>query len=237
MDVNRSWTDWIISKKKVFWKLISASNNIFSIGLFLTVLGAFAVILLPSYRSTVESLRGNAPKITTKQKLLFKTPQQRKASNSATITYDHGPFNTENFHQSRPVDKNSLPVRIIIPSLSIDLLITPSNIVNNAWEISETSASYGMGSAVPGTNGNTVIFAHARKGMFGDLRQIKTNDKVYVLTRKDWYEYKVIQTKIVFPDEIEVIKPTAQETLTLYTCSGFADTKRLIVQGKRSVIN
>lgn len=191
---------------------------------------------MPSYRSTVETLSENKSKLNAKQ-ILVKSIPQKSASYSDSVLYDHGPFKTEDFQKPESIDQNSLPIRIIIPSLSINLPVTPSRIINNRWEISEKTASYGLGSAIPGIVGNSVIFAHARYGMFGNLRNIKKDEKIYILTKQNWYEYKVVQTKVVLPTDIEVIKQTEDETLTLYTCSGFADTKRLIVQGKRTNTN
>ena len=48
-----------------------------------------------------------------------------------------------------------------------------------------------------------------------------------------WYSYEVVDIKEVYPNQTEVIEETDDETLTLYTCSGFADSKRLIVVAKR----
>ncbi len=121
------------------------------------------------------------------------------------------------------------PLRIVIPTLSIDLPVVEAKVVNGFWELSETSASHGIGSANPGELGNTVIFAHAREGLFLPLRSIKNNDNVYVLSKDHWYRYRVVQTQLVDPDHIQVIAQTKDETLTLFACSGFLDSKRLIV--------
>lgn len=137
------------------------------------------------------------------------------------------------FLREQTVAVDKLPTRILIPSLNIDLPITPSKVVGGYWEISEKTASFGLGSNLPGEAGNSVIFAHARDGLFLSLRKIKKDAFVYILTNKDWYSYQVEDTKLVKPTEIEVIAPTGFEILTLYTCSGFADTKRLIVKAKR----
>ncbi|MBI4067647.1 sortase [Candidatus Gottesmanbacteria bacterium] len=129
------------------------------------------------------------------------------------------------------------PVRIIIPALLIDLPITDSKVIGGTWETSETTASYGLGSGSPGQKGNTVVFAHAREGLFLSLKDIKKDNKLYLFTKNNWYSYRVKEIKTVYPNEIEVIAPTADETLTLYTCSGFMDTKRLIVIAKPTKFN
>ncbi len=121
------------------------------------------------------------------------------------------------------------PIRIIIPKVDIDLPITESKIVNGYWELSEKTASYGLGSGYPGENGNIVIFAHAKEGFFHNLKDVKEKDLIYVLTKDKWYQYRVNKITEVFPNQKEVIQPTKTETLTLYTCTGFFDEKRLIV--------
>jgi LPXTG-site transpeptidase (sortase) family protein len=122
------------------------------------------------------------------------------------------------------------PVRVIIPKTSIDLPVVEARVMDGYWELSETSASYGLGSGQPGQKGNTVIFAHAREGLFYNLKDVKINDTIYILTKNKWYKYKVNKISAVYPNQTEVIKPTKNEVLTLYTCTGFADEKRLIVQ-------
>lgn len=124
------------------------------------------------------------------------------------------------------------PTRIMIPRLAIDIPIREARVIDGYWEVFETTAGHGTGSGNPGEIGNMVIFAHARTGLFLSLRDIKDQDAVYVFTNDRWYRYRVSETKIVSPNEVEVIQPTSDETLTLFTCSGFLDTKRLVVIAK-----
>jgi LPXTG-site transpeptidase (sortase) family protein len=121
------------------------------------------------------------------------------------------------------------PLRIVIPKYNVDLPVVEANVVNGYWETSQTTASHGVGSANPGQIGNIVIFAHARENLFGPIRNIKNDSVIYVLTKDRWHRYRVIKTDLVTEDKVEVIKPTKEEMLTLFTCSGFMDSKRLIV--------
>jgi len=124
------------------------------------------------------------------------------------------------------------PLRIVIPGYSVDLPVQEAKIVNGYWELSETTASHGVGSANPGELGNTVIFAHARDGLFLPIKDIKRDSNIYVLTKDRWFRYRVTETKLVDPNQVETIAPTKDETLTLFTCSGFLDSKRLVVVAK-----
>jgi len=142
------------------------------------------------------------------------------------------PVKVEGFSaQEAPSEK--LPTRVVIPSLSIDLEVKPARNINGYWEVFLDSAAWGEGSGLPGEAGNQVIYAHARKGLFLPLRQVEIGSRVYVLNKQDWYGYEVKEIKEVTPTQVGVIAPTDDETLTLYTCSGFSDSKRLIVIAKR----
>lgn len=108
-----------------------------------------------------------------------------------------------------------IPSRIVISDIKIDLLVKPARIINGYWEVFPDTAAWGEGSGLPGSDRNQVIFAHARYGLFLPLKSVKVGMKATVKTIS------------------EVIAPTQDETLTLYTCSGFNDRKRLIVVAKR----
>jgi LPXTG-site transpeptidase (sortase) family protein len=122
-----------------------------------------------------------------------------------------------------------LPVRVLIPRLGIDLPVSEAKIINGYWEVFEDKAAWGEQSGLPGEVGNQVIFAHAREGLFLPLIDIKVEDLVYVFTNNGWHAYTVDAVKEVFSHQTEVVSPTENETLTLYTCSGFRDSQRLIV--------
>lgn len=132
------------------------------------------------------------------------------------------------------IPEHKKPIRIIIPKLAIDLEIQEADIVNGYWDVFDDTAAWGKGSAAPGYMGNQVIFAHAKDGLFGDLDSIKIEDDIYVFNENEWYKYKVQEIKEVYPGETEVVSMTEDETLTLYTCSGFRDQKRLVITAKRA---
>lgn len=121
------------------------------------------------------------------------------------------------------------PDRLIIPALSVDIPVKTAKIVNGYWEVFDNSAGWGEGSAYPEETGNQVIFAHAREGLFLPLKNIKLSEKIYVFAKTRWYGYAVKEIKEVLPSQVEVIGATPERILTLYTCSGFADSKRLII--------
>jgi len=162
--------------------------------------------------------------------LVFFRPQN--LSNGPDYTFESEPVKVQGF-TSQEEDEKLLPTRILIPNLSIDLPVKKARIIKGYWEVFPDSAAWGEKSGIPGKPGNQVIFAHAREGLFLPLRDVKGGMKVYVLTLEGWYNYEVKEIKEVYPNQIEVIAPTEDETLTLYTCSGYSDSKRLIVVAKR----
>jgi LPXTG-site transpeptidase (sortase) family protein len=125
------------------------------------------------------------------------------------------------------------PERILIPDLGLDVPVKTAEIVKGYWEVFPDSAGFGLGSAYPDENGNQVIFAHAREGLFLPLKKAKEGQKILVLTRDKWYSYEITGIKSVSPDDTDVIAPSDTAVLTLYTCTGFADSKRLIVTAKK----
>jgi LPXTG-site transpeptidase (sortase) family protein len=188
-----------------------------NLGTLAIVTGVFLVLLVPVYR--------------------YGTQKANESSETTIITQeavnDHGPISAEDSLLHEAVDVRPLPVRVVIPGVGIDVQIRPARVMAGKWEVFEDSGSYGLGSAYPGEIGNMVLFAHARPGYFLGLREVKVDSIIYVFTDSNWYQYKVAETREVAPTDISVIKPTEDETLTLYTCSGFADSKRMIVAAKR----
>jgi sortase A len=152
---------------------------------------------------------------------------------SPDYTFESEPVQIQGFQESDG-DEARLPRKIVVPDLSIDLEVAKAKVVKGYWEVFPDKAGWGDGSGLPGEAGNQVIFAHAREGLFLPLRDIKKGMLIYVFTEKEWYEYEVEEIKEVYPDQTEVISPTEDETLTLYTCSGFNDSKRLIAVAKRA---
>lgn len=128
-----------------------------------------------------------------------------------------------------------LPIQILIPKIKVDLSVSQAKASGTAWEISEIGASYLVGSGVPGRKGNVVIYGHNKAKLFGPIRWIEIGDEVKVKNKMgEEFTYKVDQTKIVSPNQVEVLAATEDATLTLYTCTGFLDSQRFVVIAKPS---
>ena len=116
--------------------------------------------------------------------------------------------------------------------LGIDLEVKEASINNGIWEISETTASFLNSSAKPGEGGNIVIYGHNKKDILGKLiGNIKTGMEIQIFSQNGtFFRYETIEIKTVTPNEIGVVLPTDYEILTLYTCTGLLDSKRLIIK-------
>jgi sortase A len=137
---------------------------------------------------------------------------------------------------SERVEEVDLPKRILIPKVKIDLPVFPGKVVNNNWEIAKEGVSYLMGSGIPGRKGNTVIYGHNKRSQFGPIRWLEKGSEIKVINGKgEEFIYLVQEIKTVSPQEVEVLSPTEDPTLTLYTCAGILDKIRFVVVAKLSL--
>ncbi len=85
----------------------------------------------------------------------------------------------------------------------------------------------------PGQPGNIGIAGH-RDTVFRPLRNVKVGDPLNLATADRTYRYHISKTLIVGPDDVYVLNPTEQPTLTLVTCYPFEfighAPKRYIIQ-------
>jgi sortase A len=87
----------------------------------------------------------------------------------------------------------------------------------------------------PGQPGNVGIAGH-RDTTFRPLRNIHIGDPLEFTTADRLYRYRISKTLIVGPDDVYVLDPTDQPTLTLVTCYPFEFVghapRRFIVQAQ-----
>jgi len=76
------------------------------------------------------------------------------------------------------------------------------------------------GTALPGQQGNVGISGH-RDTFFRPLRNIRQGDLVALTTLTGEYRYRVVSTKVVRPEDVAVLDPGSDESLTLVTCYPF----------------
>lgn len=123
-----------------------------------------------------------------------------------------------------------LPIRITLPKNEIDTPIYQAEIHGTKWDMTDKGASYLVSSPLPGQLGNSIIYGHDFANIFGKLTTVKPGDKIVVFFNdgsKQNFQVKTTQT--VEPTQGEILKKTAEARLTLYTCTGFLDSKRFVV--------
>ena len=125
------------------------------------------------------------------------------------------------------VDTKLPPTQITFPKLNKSIVVSASIIDNGVWGLSDDKASWLATSAVPG-EGNVIIYAHNRPGLFGNLGALQIGDEIILTQNNKLITYKVRKTLAIKPNQVEaILSPNNQ--LTLYTCDGTFDQKRLVV--------
>jgi len=76
------------------------------------------------------------------------------------------------------------------------------------------------GTALPGQIGNVGIAGH-RDTFFRPLRNVQADDIITLTTPGGEYRYRVVSTKVVSPESVEVLNSDGNELLTLVTCYPF----------------
>jgi len=136
---------------------------------------------------------------------------------------------------------------LLIPSLDINAPVI-ANVDGSDKKAYDKALEGGVaqlqGSSKPGEGSNIFIFGHSSfywwslgnyKKIFANLDKLKEGDEITLWYNKKEYKYEVTETKIVSPDEVDVLKPTEKEQVSLMTCWPPNTTlKRLIVIAKRT---
>lgn len=141
-------------------------------------------------------------------------------------------FKEEPNYQITEENTFSIPAFIDIYKVNISIPVVTTNIKDGIWEVSQNHANYLKISAKPGEGGNIVIYGHNKNPIFGNLIDNELlGEKVEITTQNNRkYKYEITEKHIVNPDEISYVEPTDHEELTIYTCTGFLDSKRLVIK-------
>jgi sortase A len=89
---------------------------------------------------------------------------------------------------------------------------------------------------LPWEDGNSAMAVH-RDGLFRPLKDVKVGDEIRFRTTRDELRYRVTETSVVLPDDLSVLAPRAQTSLTLITCYPFyyvgPAPKRFVIHAER----
>jgi LPXTG-site transpeptidase (sortase) family protein len=128
--------------------------------------------------------------------------------------------------------KNTVPhegLRIKMPELGIDLEIVPGD----GWNAPLYRVAHYPGLPYPGEGGRSVIYGHARTGMFGPLFQAKVGQRIFI-TRSDGTLIQSYTIREYYPSwpatDTRWLQPTDYEELVLVTCTTYnTNDPRVIV--------
>lgn len=132
------------------------------------------------------------------------------------------------------VEMNERPEVLYIPSQNIKANVKLGAIKNGTWELEEDYAMYAQGSSTLSSEfGNVIIYAHAKKELFMNLKDTIIGSNVIVYSSDKLYEYEIIEKELILPSEVNEIKKIGPHHLTLFTCDGPDDEYRLVVRAKK----
>ena len=161
---------------------------------------------------------------------------------------------------SQLLTKNSSDAILTVPDPDFSIVIPKirgkAKIIANVDPINELSynqaliegVAHAQGTMFPGQNGNIYLFAHSTNSPFDAirlnavfylLRELESNDEIYVFYQGVKHKYLVTDKKIVDPTDISVLSSTNQdgkERLILQTCypPGTRNKRLLIFAEKNS---
>ena len=136
---------------------------------------------------------------------------------------------------------------LVVPALKIDTPVIAD--VDGAdqeayFKALENGVAHLKGSSKPSEGSNIFIFGHSSfywykpgeyKEIFRNLEDLQNDDEIIIRYNGQEYRYKVSSKKTVDPSQVDVIRPTTQEQVSLMTCVPPGTTlKRLIVVAVRA---
>jgi LPXTG-site transpeptidase (sortase) family protein len=125
---------------------------------------------------------------------------------------------------------SNIPVRLRLPSVSIDLLVVPAYKTDSRWPTTTKGVSYLASSPLPGDPGNSIFYGHNWTRILGNLKNSQAGDPLIIgYSDGSSKTFTVTRVETVGPNAVEILDSTDFPQITLYTCTGFLDTRRLVV--------
>ena len=154
---------------------------------------------------------------------------------SALLIYQHySPtriaFASEKLLSSVSTSSNLGVKSVTISDVGISLPVYEGSIKEGKWEVSSQGVTHLSQTVLPGERGNSVLYGHNWTSLLGNLVKVKPGAVVTVgFEDGNQQDFLVKYTFEVLPQDSAIIESTDFAQLTIYTCSGFFDTKRFVV--------
>lgn len=150
---------------------------------------------------------------------------------SHLVVERYGPRKLEfkNLNVQNSAVSQQKPVKIVIPTLGIETQIYTAKINNGVWESTTKGISFLSSTPLPGSQGNSVLYGHNWSNLLGSLTKIKPGDKIEItLSSGEIKIFNVEYTSVVDPSQTHILNQTKDNRITIYTCTGFLDSKRFV---------
>lgn len=121
--------------------------------------------------------------------------------------------------------------RIEIPKISLAHTTYEGNTLREI----NYGPSHWPGTAMPGQAGNTVFAGHRTtySRPFYDLDLLAPGEQVVFTTAQGRFVYEVVNTFIVSPNDVWIVRPTKEAMMTLFACHPKGSAKqRIVVRGR-----
>jgi LPXTG-site transpeptidase (sortase) family protein len=135
------------------------------------------------------------------QQALHQQWQQQQMASAATTS------------ESAVAKKDDGLTRVSIPKINLDVIV----VEGTNHRALRLGPGHLKNTPVPGEPGNSVISAH-RDTFFRHIYELNKGDLIDVRRNGRTYTFEVTGKKIVEPDDLSVVKNTADARLTLITC-------------------
>jgi len=158
--------------------------------------------------------------------------EEKQVNLKDPFSYEQSSINLEDYGL-----KGNIIGFIEIPKINVELPILLGANTENMKQgaVHLTESSYPIG----GENTNSIIAAHrgySKTDMFRNIHKLEIGDKIYIKNFRETLEYKIIETKIIMPTDInELLIQEGRDLITLVTCHPYrVNTQRYIVFCERS---
>lgn len=125
---------------------------------------------------------------------------------------------------AKPDTISGTPVKIDIPSVGISQPVDLGqyNADTGDWTLSYHAVYWaGMTAPINSDSGNTFIYGHDVKEIFGNLLNAQVGAKAIITTDNGYvFTYTLKSSTAVSPTDVSLIQQTSSPTLTVQTCSG-----------------
>ena len=135
--------------------------------------------------------------------------------------------------QQTAPEANTQPVHLELINAGVSVKVEPGYLQNGRWSVVPDAANYLVSSSLPDEGGNILIYGHNKKEVLANLKQAEIGE-VVELTSEDGQkrQYEIVKRYVTGPNDTSPLEERMEETLTIYTCTGFLDTKRLVIEGQ-----